>query len=98
MRGIDKVRDYLGDPYSVAVIDGEDVIYRNLGNGYDFEVSGVRSEKSTCILYVWSISGPKEIVGIYGNIKGAQNLKDTLGYYAFKYQNLEAQIQVRRED
>ncbi|WP_195376744.1 hypothetical protein [Anaerotruncus rubiinfantis] len=97
MRPIDIVREYLGDPYVVTSIDLEDVIYRNLGNGYEFEVSGIRTIDSTCSLYVWS-ENPRQIVGIYRGIKGRKNLKDLLGFYATKYQNLTDQIQVERED
>ena len=97
MKGIYAVQSYLGDPYMVTTIDGEAVIYRRLGNGYEFEVSGVKSASGPYILYVWS-SNPREIVGIYAGIKGQEVLKDVLGYYSVKYQNLTNGIQVERED
>ena len=98
MRKIDKVLQYLGEPYSITVIDSEEVIYRDLGNGYDFEVSGVRAGKETYSLYVWQTRPHKEIMGVYHGIRGEQQLKDVLGYCAFMYQNLREKIQVEREE
>ena len=37
---------FLGDEYKLKIIDGENCIYRDLGNGRDIEVSGMRSVKS----------------------------------------------------
>lgn len=98
MRKIDKVLQYLGEPYSITVIDSENVIYRDLGNGFDFEVSGVRAGHENYSLYVWRTEPYKEIVGVYHGIHGEQQLKDVLGYAAFMYQNLRGCIQVEREE
>ena len=98
LRQIDKVLQYLGEPYSITQINGEDVIYRDLGNGYDFEVSGVHNGSKHFSLYVWQIEPHKEIMGIYHNIRDAEQLKDVLGYCAFRYQNLQRKIQVEREE
>ena len=98
MRKIDKVCQYLGEPYTITQTDTEDVISRNLGNGYSFEVSGVHSGHETCSVYVWQIIPHKELVGVYHGIHGKQDLKDVLGYCAFKYQNLQEKIQVEREE
>ena len=97
MKTVDIIRDYLGDPYVVTTIDQEAVVYRNLGNGYDFEVSGAHSLNGPFTLYVWA-EHPRRIVGIYSHIRGRKNLKDVLGYCAVKYQNLLAEIQIERED
>ncbi len=94
MKLIQKVLQELGSPYEIKVIDYEEVIYRKLDNEYDFEVSGISGK--TCTLYVWTVS-PQEIVGIYDKIP-IKSLKDVLGYYAVKYQNLNEKIQVLRED
>lgn len=98
MKNIEKVRQYLGEPYTITMIDGEEVIYRDLGNGFDFEVSGVRTGSETYSLYVWETIPHKEIVGVYHKIHGAQELKDVLGYCAFRYQNLREKILVEREE
>lgn len=52
MKEIEKVRQFLGEPYTITNIDLEEVIYRDLGNGYDFEVSRVRAGHHTYSLYV----------------------------------------------
>lgn len=94
MKLIQKVLQELGSPYEIKVIDLEEVIYRKLNEEYDFEVSGLSGK--TCTLYVWALN-PQEIVGIYENIP-IDLLKDVLGYYATKYQNLSEKIRVLRED
>lgn len=97
MKTVDIIRDYLGDPYVVTTIDREEVVYRNLGNGYGFEISGVHALNGPFTLYVWT-DHPRQIVGTYKHIRGRKNLKDVLGYCAVKYQNLLAEIQVECED
>lgn len=97
MKKIENVLHYLGDPYIITTIDGEDVIYRSFGN-FDFEVSGVNGHLNNFTLYVWDTTTSPVIIGIYSNIIGKEKLKDILGYYAAKYQNLISEIQVERED
>ena len=94
MKLIQKVLQELGSPYEIKVIDLEEVIYRKLNTGYDFEVSGISGKN--CTLYVWALN-PQTIVGIYENIP-IESLKDVIGYYAAKYQNLIEKIQVSREE
>lgn len=45
----------LGPEYRVTVIDLEYVINRDLGNGYDIEISGVNTAKAdaTATIYLW---------------------------------------------
>lgn len=45
----------LGTKYSIGVIDLESVIYRDLGNGYDIEVSEVNtsSQRKKATIYLW---------------------------------------------
>ncbi|NLT14854.1 MAG: hypothetical protein GXY05_10985 [Clostridiales bacterium] len=45
----------LGPEYSITIIDLEQVIYRDLGNGYDIEISGVNtsSQRKKATLYLW---------------------------------------------
>lgn len=93
MKVIQKLLQELGSPYEIKVIDLEEVIYRKLNKDYDFEVSSISGK--TCTLYVWALN-PQEIVGIYENIP-IDSLKDILGYYATKYQNLTEKIRVERE-
>ena len=45
----------LGDDYRVTTIDLERVIYRDFGNGFNVEISGVHttSEKKKATIYLW---------------------------------------------
>lgn len=45
----------LGSDYEITIIDLEHVIRRNLGKGYDLEISGVNTSslKRKATLYVW---------------------------------------------
>lgn len=93
MKHIDKLLQHLGEPYDIQGFDGEDCIHRKFGN-YEFEVSATNHK--FCILYVWTVT-PREVVAIYKNIP-TESLKDVLGYYASRYQNIPDQIQVERQD
>lgn len=93
MKQIEKVLQNLGDPYDIKNIDGEDCIHRKFSD-YEFEVSG--AHRKYCTLYVWSIT-PRTVVDIYENIP-TDSLKDVLGYYSCKYQNLLDQIRVVRKE
>lgn len=96
MKKIESILHYLGAPYSIATMDGEEVIYRSFTN-FDFEVSGVNGHSNNFTLYVWDTASAPTIIGIYSNIKGKEKLKDILGFYAVKYQNLISEIRVERE-
>lgn len=45
----------LGKEYSVTMIDFEKVIYRDFGNGFNVEISGMytTSKRRKAILYLW---------------------------------------------
>ncbi len=84
-----KIRDIckaLGDEYSIKVIDLENVIYRDLGNGYDFEVSNLdnRKKEFNAILYIWDNRKP-HIVETVSDIHSAEELKSVLDKSAEKY-------------
>ncbi|MDD3253100.1 MAG: hypothetical protein PHV18_11125 [Lachnospiraceae bacterium] len=96
MDRLHKTLQELGTPYEIKSIDLEEVIYRKLETGFEFEVSGIYGNSRTCTLYVWSVV-PRKIISIYQNIPLA-NLKDVLGYYACVYQKLTDQFQVERQD
>ncbi len=46
----------LGKEYRVTVIDFEPVVYRDFGNGYNVEISGMytTSKKKKATLYLWN--------------------------------------------
>lgn len=49
----------LGEKYTITTIDLERVIYRDFGNGFNVEVSGVHTSKEDkkAILYLWHGDG-----------------------------------------
>lgn len=88
--GIKKICSALGPEYSIKVIDKEQCIYRDLGNGFDFEVSGLNNnrQKMDATLYVWD-NRKYIIVEIIPNIKSISALTDVLTSMAIKYSHLE---------
>lgn len=86
---VDKIAKELGPLYSVKTIDFERCVYRNLGNGVDFEVSGLgRKHKMDCALFIW---GPRDGGRYWGiieqilHIKSMAELKTVLENAADKY-------------
>lgn len=87
-----KIRDVckaLGEKYSIRVIDLENVIYRNLGNGYDFEISNLDNRKKSfdATLYIWDTE-KTQIVETISGIHSLEELKCVLDSSAEKYQSL----------
>lgn len=93
MSYLQKLKEYLGAPYTIKEIDGTDTIYRKIGDNYELEVF----KPGTLTVYVHSVN-PRSIVGIYTGIKDQEDLKDFLGYLVTKYQNLLEKVQVEREE
>lgn len=54
----------LGDEYSVCTIDLERVVYRDFGNGFNVEISGVHtaSTKKKATIYLWFGEVPPECI------------------------------------
>ena len=98
MQNLEKVLKYLGQPYSANNIDHEPVAYRKLENDFELEVSEIIGKGASYSVYVWMNTPHRELMGIYHGIHGMEQLKDVLGYCAFKYGNLQEKIQVERED
>jgi len=87
-----KALEFLGKNYSVKKIDLEDCIYRNLGNGFDIEVSGInlRGSKNICsFVCVWDVSKglnqSARSVEYVRNISTLAVLKSELERLAIKY-------------
>lgn len=88
-----KIKDIclqLGEPYTIKVIDRENSIYRDLGNGFDIEVSGLDNQKKSinASIYVWQTKNFIHTVETIHDINSIIELKDTLGYLAIKYLNI----------
>ncbi|MDE5860847.1 MAG: hypothetical protein K2H28_01485 [Ruminococcus sp.] len=45
--GLKAICKKLGNQYSIRLFDLEQIIYRNFGNGYDVEVSGLNHNNKT---------------------------------------------------
>ncbi len=78
----------LGDEYSIQVIDFENVIYRDLKNGYDFEVSGLNhnSSRINASIYVWK--NRCRLIEDIHDIRTISRLADTLNELAYRYSKL----------
>ncbi len=79
----------LGSDYGIKVVDRENVIYRNLGNGYDIEVSRLDTNRSrmNATIYVWKTES-SQIVDIIKNINSFEKLKQTLSEVSTRYLSL----------
>lgn len=88
---------YLGDPYYIAKRDTVESICRTINDKLEFEVCGFFGTSSYTV-NLWQYLPHRELLAIYSGIKSLEDLRDTLGYLAFKYQNLSVRIQVERED
>lgn len=77
-----EANEFLGNDYLIRYVDGEPCIYRDLGNGYDIEVSHVAKptkENGYCYsIYVWTNNGMWRVVKTVHKIKGLQELKERL--------------------
>ena len=89
---IHEICQELGNLYEIRVIDLENVIYRDLGNGFDFEISGLDNQSSTikAMVYVWQ-QKPKEIIEKLP-VRSLDELKTVLSAAVNKYLVLEAPI------
>lgn len=94
---IDDICKYLGDPYTIRPIDGVPVIYRQINDAYEFEITGFFGKNSLTI-NLWQILPYKELVVVYTNINDKQDLKDLLGYWSSVAQDIPSRIRVERED
>ena len=81
----------LGEEYSIGVIDYENVIYRDLDNGFDFEISGLDTgkKKMSATLYIWN-TRIMQTVDTISDIHSLEELKTILEISAEKYHSLSA--------
>ena len=98
--GLKRLQDtckFLGPLYSIKVIDYAETIYRKVNDAYELEVCGFFGPE-TYTVNLWQRIPHTELMSIYSGISSKEDLSDTLGYLAFRCQNLSARIQVERED
>lgn len=94
---IKAARQYLGDAYRIEISDGVESICRTINERFEFEICGFFSSGGYTV-NLWQYSPHRELLAVYSGIRSLEDLRDTLGYLAFKYQNLSDRIQVERED
>lgn len=88
-KGLKSICEKLGNHYSIRLLDFEQVIYRDFGNGYDIEVSGLNhnKEKFNATIYVWNAK-KQVIVEKFQNMDSFEKLSDTLSEITAKYSTL----------
>ena len=83
----------LGSDYTIRLFDLENVIYRDLGNGYDLEVSQLDNARKAfnATLYIWRIANPGSpyVVETIRDIQSIEELKSVLATAADKYRSLK---------
>lgn len=78
--------DYMGAPYCIKTIDLEECLYRDFGNGFDVEVSGLCSRhKNAIAVYLWQVRGGQQIVERVFGIGSLVELKSVLDGLAERY-------------
>ncbi len=77
----------MGEPYCIRAIDFENVIYRDLGNGYDFEISRLDNRKQSfeATLYIWQTKPEQRIVEQINCISSFEKLVSELEKATKKY-------------
>lgn len=78
----------LGKDYTIRVMDFENVIYRDLGNGYDFEISKLDNRRKSfdATLYIWDNRKTITVETISG-IRSIEELRSVLDRSVEKYQS-----------
>lgn len=80
----------LGSEYAVRLFDLEQVIYRDFGNGYDLEISGLNNNKKefNATIFVWHSQESPSVVQKVKNIDSFESLVNVLSEIETKYSNL----------
>ena len=80
-RKIKDISDQLGEQYQIRLFDGRNVVYRDLGNGYDFEIGGLDNKESSfnAVLYIWhNTDYSQSIIETIDGISSYENLVSLL--------------------
>ncbi|MDF2570218.1 MAG: hypothetical protein K0R55_1822 [Sporomusa sp.] len=86
---IKEIFNSLGEPYKIKNLGLSCVIYRNLGNEYVFEVSGLDNQRKdfNVTLFIWDVQRNRVIETI-PNIASSTDLKDRLEAAAMNYKKI----------
>lgn len=83
----------LGNEYSIKVIDLENVICRDFGNGFRIVISDVDNNSEECCvtINVWNVT--KDMISdSFYNVYPAEKIKKTIELCVVKYSNLVQDI------
>lgn len=96
--GIKELCKALGSEYTIRVIDGENIIYRELDNGFSFEISNADHNRETlnASLYIWNSAKHFIEESIHG-IKTLPALRDALENSVVKYSSLDPMLSKRND-
>lgn len=85
-KGLKAICQKLGNQYSIRLFDLEQVIYRDFGNGYDVEVSGLNHNNKTfnATIYVWNTKITR-VVEKFRDINSFEMLESTLAEITAEY-------------
>lgn len=80
----DETLQYLGDDYSLKIIDLENVIYRKISE-YEIEISGLNQKgKYNATIYLWK---NRQIIKSIQDISSKEELSKHLGTLLLKLEN-----------
>lgn len=84
---IKEICNKLGEPYKVRVFDLRNVIYRDLGNGYDFEIAGLDNQEQNfeADFYIQETGSQPHIVEKIIGISSFEKLTEELDKALEKY-------------
>lgn len=87
MKTLEKLVQELGEPYTITTIDNERVLYCNINQNYEIEVSGLdnRRKHPSIVVYVWQKSPQIKCVETLEGIHSKSLLVDTLVELRHKY-------------
>lgn len=85
-----KICNELGEGYSIAKIDWEEVIVKNIKSDFQLELSFLNPNISSLKtnIYVWQMKGAMRIVEQITEIKSLDKLKSTLNDLIDKYNGM----------
>ncbi|WP_418563636.1 hypothetical protein [Phascolarctobacterium faecium] len=87
MNNLEKLVQELGTPYTITTIDNERVLYCNINQNYEIEVSGLDNMRAhpSIVVYVWQKSPKIKCVETLEGIHSTSLLADTLVELRHKY-------------
>lgn len=87
MNNLEKLAQELGAPYTITTIDNERVLYCNINQNYEIEVSGLDNIRKhpSIVVYIWQKSPQIKCVETLEGLHSKSLLADTLVELRHKY-------------